>query len=234
MVTNHPYMDLDESIDQQEYAERRTFVRAVETLYYDLHDRRGQIYDDTPRVIKGDDIPFRGGNRMWNKNLVHPGMEHPWTQSLHVHVKEMVPKAESQRHYHQNEAVMYILNGKGYEIFDDTKYEWEAGDIVTIPGGCVHQHFAAEDSEEPPRVLISKPKPLCLFLNLHFQEQIELPTKEPMPGWEDHDPNKNTKFERKKMAADGHGIPIPDDWEPEEVFTDGHSIQKAHDHDHHH
>jgi quercetin dioxygenase-like cupin family protein len=226
--------DLTKSIDQTEYEEERTFVRAVETLYYDLHDRRGQIYDDTPRVIKAEDVPFRGGPQMWNKNLVHPGMEEPWTQSLHVHVKEMVPKAESQRHYHQNEAVMYILNGRGYEIFDGEKYEWSAGDIVTIPGGCVHQHFAAEDSE-PPRVLISKPKPLCLFLNLHFQEQIELPSDEPMPGWEEHDPNAEAPWGyAKSPRADGHGLPIPEDWDEDEVLADGHSVSPGHDHEHGH
>lgn len=229
--------DLTESIDQQEYEDERTFVRAVETLYYDLHDRRGEIYDDTPRVIKAEDVPFRGGPQMWNKNLVHPGMDETWTQSLHVHVKEMVPEAESQRHYHQNEAVMYILNGKGYEIFDGEKYEWSAGDIVTIPGGCVHQHFAAEGSE-PPRVLISKPKPLCLFLNLHFQEQIELPTDEEMPGWEDHDPNAEAPFgydpAKNSPRADGHGLPIPDDWDEDEVLADGHSVTDGHGHDHDH
>jgi mannose-6-phosphate isomerase-like protein (cupin superfamily) len=225
--------DLSESIDQKEYTSKRRFARSVKTLYYDLHDRRDRIYQDTPRVIKGEELPFRGGPRMWNKNLVHPGMDELWTQSLHVHVKEMVPKAESQRHYHQNEAVMYILNGKGYEIFDNERYEWEAGDIVTIPGGCVHQHFAAEDSD-PPRVLISKPKPLCMFLNLHFQQQIELPPDEPVQGWENHDPNANRPEQSipQSPRADGHGLPLPEDWDEDEIMTDGHSV--SHDHDHHH
>lgn len=225
-------------LDQREYDEKRTFVRAVETLYYDLHDRRDEIYGDTPRVIKGDEVQFKGGPRIWNKNLVHPGMEEMWTQSLHVHMKELVPETGSQRHYHQNEAVMYILNGKGYEIFDGERYEWTAGDIVTIPGGCVHQHFVAEDSPGPCRALITKPKPLCLFLNLHFQQQIEMPSPEPVPGWEDHDPNAET-LGTTLARADGHGIPLPDDWEPEEVFAEGHSVRSAdehgfHGHDHEH
>lgn len=216
-------------LDQREYDEKRTFVRAVETLYYDLHDRRDEIYGDGPRVIKGDDIEFKGGPRIWNKNLVHPGMDEMWTQSLHVHMKELVPETGSQRHYHQNEAVMYILNGKGYEIFDGERYEWTAGDVVTIPGGCVHQHFVADDSPGPCRALITKPKPLCLFLNLHFQQQIELPSAEPVPGWEDHDPNAET-LGTTLPRGDGHGIPLPDGWEPEEVFAEGHSVTSAEDH----
>ena len=42
---------------------------------------------------------------------------------------------------HQNEAVFYILKGKGYEIHDDKRYDWEAGDLVVVHTDSVHRHF---------------------------------------------------------------------------------------------
>ncbi len=137
------------------------------------------------RVIKGGELKWRGGPQHWVKNLIDPHFD--LTQSLHLHYVDLAPMAKSQKHAHQNEALVYILEGKGYEIHDGKRYEWNAGDLVLIHGGCVHQHFNV-DPEKPARGLVIKTKPLYMFLHLFYQGTVERAPKEPIPGWEDYEP----------------------------------------------
>jgi mannose-6-phosphate isomerase-like protein (cupin superfamily) len=82
------------------------------------------------------------------------------------------PGGHSQKHGHQNEAMFYILEGRGYDVHDGKRYDWEAGDVVIVPPGCVHQHFNA-DPERPARALVINPKPTYLFMNLIHQALVE-------------------------------------------------------------
>jgi hypothetical protein len=102
---------------------------------------------------------------------------------------ELAPEGESQNHVHQNEALMYILNGEGYEIHDGKRYEWEPGDLALIHGGCAHKHYSV-DPDVPARALIMKAKPLYLFLHLLNQQYISKGPQEPIPGWEDYGPDE--------------------------------------------
>jgi len=69
------------------------------------------------------------------------------------------PGGKSQKHGHVNEAAFYILDGKGYEIHDGVKYEWQAGDVVVVHNNCVHQHFNATRTSRR-RALVLKAKPI--------------------------------------------------------------------------
>jgi quercetin dioxygenase-like cupin family protein len=167
------------------YESKRIFVREISSHWYNLVDEVERLRN-MPRVIRAKDMFFKGGPQFFNKTVVSP--KHGITQSIHMHVEELVPKGRSQKHYHQNEALMYILEGEGYEIHDGEEYKWKAGDLVLIHAGCIHQHFNASD-DKPARALIIKAKPLYLFLNLFYQATIEHPPKDPIPGWESYDPN---------------------------------------------
>ena len=59
----------------------------------------------------------------------------------------------------------------------------QAGDVIIVENGCVHQHFNASD-EEDLISLVMKAKPLFLFMHMLFQKVAEYPPKEPIPGWE--------------------------------------------------
>jgi quercetin dioxygenase-like cupin family protein len=166
----------------EKWEKSRIFVRGIEGDY-DLTVELKRL-KNLPRVIKGRDIPWEGGPRMWNRWLVHP--KTGITQSLMAHMKEMVPGSASQKHGHQNDAMIYILEGQGYEIHDEKRYDWEAGDVVIVHPGCVHQHFVTGD--KPAKVLIIKGKPAYNFMNLLYQGLVEPASKEPVPGWENYQP----------------------------------------------
>src|SRR5881394_4056416 len=65
---------------------------------------------------------------------------------------------------HQNEAVFYILQGSGYEIHDDRRYDWEAGDLVVVHTDSVHRHF--NDGDETAKALVMKAKSTWMYFGL--------------------------------------------------------------------
>lgn len=171
------------------YEDPRQFVRELSTTRYDYADVWEELRAPERRVIKGDDIPLKSksdrveGSQAWGKSYVRP-----WkgiTQSLSMHMVELAPEGTAKEHGHQNEAMMYILEGQGYEVHDGVEYPWEAGNLVVIHGGCVHRHFSA-DPENPCRGLIVKPKALYQFLHLLYQGTVEKAPDDPVdgaPGW---------------------------------------------------
>lgn len=171
------------------YEDPRQFVRELSTTRYDYADVWEDLRDPDRRVIKGKDIPLKSktdlveGSQAWGKSYVRP-----WkgiTQSLSMHMIELAPESGAKEHGHQNEAMLYILEGEGYEVHDGVEYPWEAGNLVVIHGGCVHRHYSA-DPEEPCRGLIVKPKALYQFLHLLYQGTTERPPTDPVgvdPEW---------------------------------------------------
>jgi gentisate 1,2-dioxygenase len=154
----------------------RVFVRGVQGQY-SLKEELDRLRS-IPRVFKGDEIKFNDGPQTFSKHYIEPvdGV----TQTFHIHLEEYGPGAKSQKHGHVNEAAFYILDGKGYEIHDEIRYDWEAGDMAIVHNNCVHQHFNA-DKYKPARALVIKTKPMYMFLNMLFQQQVEPRPTEPTP-----------------------------------------------------
>ena len=125
-----------------------------------------------PRVIKGKDLALQRHDTFQTRfyDVTQVGLE-----TMILFTEEFPPDGVSQRHGHMNEAVFYILEGKGYEIHDGEKFDWEAGDVVIIPNGCVHRHVNA-DSEHPARALVINPKPIYILnMNLKAQRLVDRP-----------------------------------------------------------
>ncbi len=145
----------------------RIFAREVTGQYGLKEERRRRLA--APRVIKARELPWGGGPGHWNKDVLRPGMEPFRTQTLEVHIEAEAPGGISHTHGHQNEALLYVLEGRGHEIHDGKRYDWEAGDLVVVHNDSVHQHNN-DDPERPSRVLIIKAKPLWMFMGLFQQD----------------------------------------------------------------
>lgn len=53
-------------------------------------------------------------------------------------------------HTHQGGLALFIVEGKGWTVMNGVRYDWEAGDLITMPmkpGGVEHQHFNADPSK---------------------------------------------------------------------------------------
>lgn len=127
-----------------------------------------------PRVIKAEDLPTLEGKSWWIQMIIRWNINSPAT-SISNFIQHFAPGAASHKHGHIGEAMFYVLEGKGYEIHDGVKYEWEAGDVVLVnPGGCVHQHFNSS-SEKPAKVWVFHCSPVFRVMNLFAERLLEVP-----------------------------------------------------------
>jgi quercetin dioxygenase-like cupin family protein len=149
----------------------RVFVRGLTSETYGLGQfRREQlaaprVRDDSVVVDTGDNAAHSGDSaqsRTWWR--IGPG-DHPFlTQTVQVHFVELPPESSNNGHGHQNEAAFYILEGRGYEIHDDQRYDWKSGDLVFVHTDSVHRHF--NPYPERAVALVMKAKCTWMFMGL--------------------------------------------------------------------
>jgi quercetin dioxygenase-like cupin family protein len=101
-------------------------------------------------------------SRTWWR--IGPGDDPFLTQTLQVHFVQLPPRSSNHGHGHQNEAAFYILEGRGYEIHDDQRYDWSQGDLVLVHTDSIHRHFNPYD--EQATCLVMKAKCAWMYLGL--------------------------------------------------------------------
>ena len=166
----------------ERWAKKRTFVRALEGTYSHLYKK----LLEEPRVYSSKDHPWKGGPAMYGKHVISPQAVNI-VQSIESHIECYAPLNAGQKHGHLNSAVFYVLKGHGHDIHDGRSMKWQAGDVMLVENGCVHQHFN-DDENEDCILLVFKAKPLFLFMHLLFQKMVEWPTDQLPPGHEDFKP----------------------------------------------
>jgi len=131
--------------------EGRIFLRGLTSETYGLGEfrrrqraadrirRAGTVVDDASVGHSGDSDQSRTS---W---MLGPGDDPFLTQTLQVHFVELRPGGANHGHGHQNEACFYILEGKGYEIHDGVRYDWEKDDFAIVHTDCVHKHYNANE-----------------------------------------------------------------------------------------
>ncbi|MDO8690410.1 MAG: cupin domain-containing protein [Dehalococcoidia bacterium] len=156
----------------------RIFVREIKKQSYDLREELRRLRS-LPRVFKSRDYAWDHKDGHRNRDIITPATAP--LQSLYVHMEALPPGGANGSHGHQNEAMFYILDGRGYEIHDGKRYDWEAGDVVIVNNDCVHQHFNS-DPHQPARMLVIKTKPLYMFMHLINQATVERAPETPPEG----------------------------------------------------
>src|SRR5712691_5366762 len=154
----------------------RTFLRGIGSETYGLKEfrakqrsvprvrRAGTVTDDGSVGHSGDSD--EGQSRTWW--MLGPGDEPFLTQSLQVHFVELKPSGTNHGHGHQNEAHFYILEGRGYEIHDGKRYEWEKDDLVIVHTDSKHKHHNLSNTERA-LALVLKAKTTWMVLGLMQQ-----------------------------------------------------------------
>ncbi|MEW2502768.1 cupin domain-containing protein [Amycolatopsis sp. NPDC047767] len=148
----------------------RVFVRGLTSETYGLGQfRQAQLAAERVRddsvVVDDAKVGHSGDSeksRTWWR--IGPGDEEFLTQTLQVHFVELPPHSSNRGHGHQNEASFYILEGAGYEIHDDQRYDWKAGELVFVHTDSVHRHYNPYD--EKAVALVMKAKCTWMFLGL--------------------------------------------------------------------
>jgi quercetin dioxygenase-like cupin family protein len=148
----------------------RVFVRGLTSETYGLGEFRkaqlaAQRVRDDSVVVDDAKVGHSGDSeksRTWWR--IGPGDEEFLTQTLQVHFVELPPRSSNHGHGHQNEAAFYILEGAGYEIHDDKRYDWKKDDLVFVHTDSVHRHFNPYD--EKAVALVVKAKCTWMFMGL--------------------------------------------------------------------
>ncbi|MHA6622813.1 cupin domain-containing protein [Pseudonocardia sp. DLS-67] len=149
----------------------RVFVRGLESDKYELEAFRRQqlahprVRDEKFVTDHGDAVAHNSTtkkSRTWWR--IGPGDEEFLTQTLQVHFVEIDGHGSNRGHGHQNEAAFYILEGAGYEIHDDQRYDWKKDDFVFVHTDSVHRHYNPYD--EKALALVVKAKSSWMFLGL--------------------------------------------------------------------
>jgi gentisate 1,2-dioxygenase len=86
-------------------------------------------------------------------------------------MQQIPPASRSGMHRHMVEEQILILEGRGYDIHDGARFDWERGDLVSIPAMTAHQHFNA-DADNAALFLSSMPS-VGADLGLGGIEQLE-------------------------------------------------------------
>ncbi len=170
-----------EKVVWERWTKKRTFVRALEGTYSQMRD---ELYAQ-PRIYKTSEMKWKGGPHNFGKKVINP-QANKIAQSIEAHVDAFAPHGYGQIHGHMNSAVFFVLKGKGHDIHDGKRLDWEAGDALIVENACVHQHL--NDSDDESIVLVLKAKPLFLFMHMIFQEMVQFPPEDPVPGHEDYAP----------------------------------------------
>lgn len=166
---------MEKQLERRREPEPTIYFRILEQLWEE-RDSEMQKLASLPRVFRGKEMPYQQSAQAHSKHFANTGLHRRLSVSpnftMTVSEQFVLPGSNSGRHRHYNEAIFYVLEGAGYEIHDDTKYPWQAGDIMFVPTYCVHQHFNPSDT--PARFFFSTATTVCEFLGIGFKEQFQM------------------------------------------------------------
>ncbi len=85
-------------------------------------------------------------------------------------IAEIMPGEHTGSHKHGEEAI-FIVEGSGYSVIDNVRYDWKQHSGILIPFGSVHQHF--NNGDVPVRYISVLAVHLEHFVGLHRTIQVE-------------------------------------------------------------
>ncbi|MBI2873486.1 MAG: cupin domain-containing protein [Firmicutes bacterium] len=86
-------------------------------------------------------------------------------QVVRMHLQQLPPESHTETHKH-DEAIIYVLQGKGYSLMDGVRYEWQEGDTIFVPTAVWHQHWNPQKDSTTQHIAITQ-IPLQEFLAEH-------------------------------------------------------------------
>lgn len=104
---------------------------------------------------------------------------------------QIAPGGWQARHRHGGEAILYVVEGRGYSVIDETRHDWADGDAILVGQWCWHQHFNA-DPDHVATVIrmhmwesLNKLMAFCLWPLAVYEEPARLDGN-PASVWEKH------------------------------------------------
>jgi gentisate 1,2-dioxygenase len=144
-------------------------------------------YDDRLNVVKAEQMPFERSPDGLVKHIVNEKMN---TKEccLDIYMQFLPGGRASGKHRHLTEEIFYVVEGSGYDLHWDVKFdchdemdftwdsepkrfEWTQGDFIYIPPYCAHQHFNADPVAEARIIVINSR--IVKAMGFDWFEQLE-------------------------------------------------------------
>ena len=144
-------------------------------------------YQGRMNVVKGADMPFERSPDGLIKHIINERMDTK-EMCLDIYMQFLPPGKASGKHRHLSEEVFYVVEGSGYDLHWDVKFdchdvmefewetepkkfEWSAGDFIYIPPYCAHQHFNSDPKNEA-RIIVVNSR-IVKAMGFDWFEQLE-------------------------------------------------------------
>jgi uncharacterized RmlC-like cupin family protein len=150
----------------------------AETKYVDFYsealkasEQFREEYDGRMNVVKSADMPLERSPNGLIKHIIHEKMV---TKEccLDIYMQFLPAGGASGKHRHLSEEVFYVVEGSGYDLHWDVKFdchdvmefewetepqkfEWTQGDFVYIPPYCAHKHFNSDPKNEARIIVVN-------------------------------------------------------------------------------
>jgi quercetin dioxygenase-like cupin family protein len=130
-----------------------------------------RLYEAAANVVTPEQMPFENSPDGLIKHLVNERMA---TKEccVEAYMHFLPPDGRSGKHRHMWEEVLFVVEGRGYDLHWDLKFdcverfdyqwetepkrnEWERGDFIYVPPFSIHQHFNADSNGEARLIVIS-------------------------------------------------------------------------------
>jgi gentisate 1,2-dioxygenase len=138
-------------------------------------------------LVKANEMPFERSPDGLIKHIINEKMNTKEC-ALDIYMQFLPPGQASGRHRHISEEVIYVVEGSGYDLHWDVKfdvhdemefeweaepkrYDWEQGDFIYIPPYCIHKHFNPDPASEARIIVINSR--ITKALGFDWFEQLE-------------------------------------------------------------
>lgn len=122
-------------------------------------------------VVKAADMPFEDSPDGRIRHIIHKKLN-TVECCIDAYMQFLPPGGASGKHRHLAEEIFYVVEGAGYDLHWDVKfdcerefiwewqeeprkYAWTKGDFVYIPPYSIHQHFNTNPDDEARIIVIT-------------------------------------------------------------------------------
>jgi gentisate 1,2-dioxygenase len=102
---------------------------------------------------------------------VNPLTGGPTLPTLSCGIQMLRPGEKTCAHRHTSSTVYHVFRGAGATAIDDVRYEWEAGDTLSVPLWRVHYH--ENRSAEPAILFVLSNRPALSALGYYREEGMK-------------------------------------------------------------
>ncbi len=150
----------------EEVGEAKDDYAQAMKLLAEENEWRGKV----PRVVRPPELAWQNTRMGKIKYVVHPRLGSA-LRTIEAYFQELPPGGRSGKHMHVGEELHLILEGKGHDVHDGARWDWEKEDMVAIPINTVHQHF--NDDPKKPALFLSVTSRLFNFVGHGGVQHLE-------------------------------------------------------------